>query len=69
MVADALGIVLGEAIGGQPHGLDRPPGNLRPRIEGQQDEAAQYALPPDRHLGDLLELSLLEQLAEGLFQR
>jgi hypothetical protein len=69
VVADRLGIVPGDAFGGQAHGLNGAPADLLVRIERQGHETSQDAFLPDGHFGNLFEVPSVEQFPEGLLER
>ena len=69
VVPNELRIVLGDAIRCRSHGLHGAPPDPRIRIERQRNEASQDALLLHRHVGDLFEAPLVEQLPQRFFER
>jgi hypothetical protein len=66
MVAHEFGVILGDAAGRQPHGLDRAPDDLGVRIVREGGQHAQNATPARGQRADLVRISLLQELTQTL---
>ena len=69
VLPDVIGIILGNAAGGDTHGLDCPPSDQRVRVESKGNEGAQYAPLLSNHHEELVEISVPEQFAQALLHR